>query len=253
MGHRVRRANGGEKISLARRALMVPVHALIGLLVRRDWRRVRAIPAAGPVIFCPNHISDADFVMIGEFLIYNGRWPHFLAKRELFSIPLFGWLIRGLGQIQVDRGEATARNALVAAEAALRQGKAVVVYPEGTITYDPGEWPMAGHVGAARLALATGAPVIPIGQWGANDLRAGRVDRPRSSPVRPTVRICCGDPVDLSAFGTDAFDRICLQAATVAIMDALTMVVAELREEPAPHTRWHPWRTMHVPPGEATL
>ena len=53
-----------------------------------------------------------------------------------------------------------------AAVAAVRKGECVVVYPEGTLTRDPAQWPMTGKSGAARIALETGCPVIPVGQWG---------------------------------------------------------------------------------------
>ena len=76
-------------------------------------------------------------------------------------------------------------------------GECVVVYPEGTITRDPDLWPMAGKSGAARIALATGCPVIPIGQWGAQDLLAPYAKKPDLFPRKP-VTMKVGDPVDLS-------------------------------------------------------
>ena len=56
----------------------------------------------------------------------------------------------------------------------------MVVYPEGTLTRDPDLWPMRGKTGAARIALATGCPVIPVGQWGAHDLLCRRTPRSRT-------------------------------------------------------------------------
>ena len=80
---------------------------------------------------------------------------------------------------------------------AVDQGRAVVIYPEGTITRDPDLWPMAGKTGAARIALRTGCPVIPIGQWGAQELMYGpQIHFPSLLP-RKTLRLLVGDPVDL--------------------------------------------------------
>ena len=81
--------------------------------------------------------------------------------------------------------------------AAVQAGKCVVVYPEGTITRDPDLWPMVGKSGAARIALATGAPVVPIGQWGAQQLLAPYAKRPDLFP-RKLITMKVGDPVDLS-------------------------------------------------------
>ena len=77
-----------------------------------------------------------------------------------------------------------------------------MVYPEGTITRDPDLWPMTGKSGAARIALATGCPVIPVGQWGAHQLLAPYSKKPDLFP-RKKIIVLAGDPVDLS----DLLDR----------------------------------------------
>ena len=132
------------------------------------WRGTENIPMTGPAIVVPNHISSLDPVLVGVFLAYNGRWPHFLAKESMFRAPVLGRLMAGAAQIPVHRGSVKAKDSLVSARAALDAGQVVVLYPEGTITYDPEEWPMAVHTGAARLAIDSGVPVIPVGQWGAS-------------------------------------------------------------------------------------
>ena len=66
----------------------------------------------------------------------------------------------------------------------MRGGECVVVYPEGTITRDPDLWPMVGKSGAARIALATGCPVIPIGQWGAQEVLAPYAEEARPVPAQ---------------------------------------------------------------------
>ena len=84
-------------------------------------------------------------------------------------------------------------SAFDAAVEAVEDGECVGVYPEGTITRDPDGWPMRGKTGAARIALATGCPVIPIGQWGAQELLPAYIasdrtcSRARRCPTRPAT------------------------------------------------------------------
>ena len=101
-------------------------------------------------------------------------------------------------QIPVQRESAQSKDALIAAARAIKEGRAVVIYPEGTITRDPDLWPMRGKTGAARLAFTTGCRVVPIGQWGAQELMPGRAPSfPRLLP-RKTLRVAAGDPIPLN-------------------------------------------------------
>jgi 1-acyl-sn-glycerol-3-phosphate acyltransferase len=140
------------------------------LLSRRVPSGVQLVPPGG-VIVAANHISLADPVVLCDFVLSDlERVPRFLAERELFEgRGLVARVMRGAGQIPVDRDHPTPR-ALDAAVAALRSGETVVIYPEGTVTQDPGTWPMQARTGVARLALLSGAPVVPAAQWGAQDI-----------------------------------------------------------------------------------
>lgn len=204
----------------------------------------------GPAIIVPNHISSLDPVLIGVFLAYNGRWPHFLAKESMFRVPVLAWLMRDAQQIPVHRGSVQAKDCLVSARDALQSGQVVVLYSEGTITLDPDEWPMAVHTGAARLALGTGAPVIPVGQWGASFALPPRGIRPLRVGRWP-VTIQAGPPVDLTSFGRDPSDRAAVRAASVAIADAITAQVEQIRGVEAPAERWHPRLARRVPRPDA--
>ena len=123
--------------------------------------------------------------------------------------------------------------------AAVRAGECVVVYPEGTITRDPATWPMTGKSGAARIALETNCPVIPIGQWGAHEVLAPYAKKPDLFP-RKTVTMKVGDPVDLSDLAAQEHTTAVVAAATDRIMAAITAIVAELRGEAAPAERFDP-------------
>src|SRR5215213_11662483 len=178
------------------------VHAVLRPLTRRDWRGQQKVPQSGGVIFVANHISNADPLAVGQFLAFSGRWPRFLAKASVFEIPIVGRIIAGSGQIPVLRDSTKSKDALIAAAEAIEQGRALVIYPEGTITEDPDLWPMRGKTGAARLAFTTGCPVVPIGQWGAQELMPGRTPGfPKLFP-RKTLRVAAGDPVSLDDLRT---------------------------------------------------
>jgi 1-acyl-sn-glycerol-3-phosphate acyltransferase len=114
-----------------------------------------------------------------------------------------------------------------------------VVYPEGTLTRDPDLWPMQGKTGAARIALETGCPVVPIGQWGAHDLLYPYAKRPHLFP-RTQITMKVGDPVPLEDLRAQDHTNDVINEATRRIMDALTALVADLRHQPAPAERFDP-------------
>ena len=227
---------GGQTISTVVRVL----NAIMSPLTKRDWRYQHKVPQSGGVIFVANHISNADPLAVGQFLAYSGRWPRFLAKASVFEIPVIGRVIAASGQIPVQRDSTHSKDALIAAARAIEQGRALVIYPEGTITRDPDLWPMRGKTGAARLAFTTGCPVVPIGQWGAQELMPGRTPRfPKLFP-RKTLRIAAGDPVSLDDLLQKPVTVATLDEATTRIMDAITVLVAELREATPPAHRHDP-------------
>jgi 1-acyl-sn-glycerol-3-phosphate acyltransferase len=216
------------------------LNAIMRPLTRRDWRHQDKVPQTGGVIFVANHISNADPLAVGQFLAFSGRWPRFLAKASVFEIPLVGRIVAACGQIPVQRESAQSKDALVVAAQAIEDGRALVIYPEGTITRDPQLWPMKGKTGAARLAFETGCPVVPIGQWGAHELMPGRKPGfPKLFP-RKTLRVAAGDPVRLDDLRAQPVTTASLDEATTRIMDAVTVLVAELREATPPADSYDP-------------
>ena len=218
------------------------LNAIARPLTRRDWRGQQNVPQTGGVVFVVNHISNVDPIAVGQYLAFAGRWPRFLAKASLFKIPVVGPIIRACGQIPVDRGSSSALLALRAAVGAVEDGRAIVLYPEGTITLDEQLWPMKGKSGAARIALQTGCPVVPIGQWGAQDIMWGKkIHAPRLLP-RKTLRLTTGSPVPLDDLRGRPATPAVLAEASDRIMDAITALVAELRGQTPPATRVDPRR-----------
>ena len=162
-----------------------------------------------------------------------------MIKSPIFDVKGVGWLLRKFGQLPVYRGRGDAGLVLKQAEQALRDGAAVIVYPEGTATRDPDLWPMVGRTGAARLALTTGAPVIPIAHWGAQDILPYGSKKLRLFP-RKTVRMAAGPPVDLSAYAGQRLGASVLRAATADIMADITALLARIRQETPPAVPYDP-------------
>ncbi|HSX66396.1 lysophospholipid acyltransferase family protein [Nocardioides sp.] len=211
---------------------------LVGMS-RRQWTDGLKIPAEGGVILVANHVTKIDPLTIAHYVHDHGRMPRFLAKAGLWDVPVVGWLARSTKQVPVARMSADAVGAFNAAIEALREGECIVVYPEGTVTRDPGLWPMRGKTGAARMALESGAPVVPVAHWGEQEILAPYAKAPRLFP-RATVQVRAGDPIDLADLCEGEVTREKIDEATDRIMAALTTLVAELRGQPAPAERFDP-------------
>jgi 1-acyl-sn-glycerol-3-phosphate acyltransferase len=149
-----------------------------------------SVPRSGPAIVVSNHVSYLDAIVIGRALAAQGRLPRYLAKRELFRHPLVGPLARATRQIPVDRGGAAAES-LAVASARIAAGDVVVIFPEATISTS--FVPAPPKTGAARLALSTGAPIIPVATWGGQ--RVVTKNRPRSLTRGVVMAVRFGGPV----------------------------------------------------------
>ena len=217
-------------------------HGVNVAFTRRDFRAQAKVPATGGALVVANHNSNFDPLVIGDYLIWAGRWPRFLGKAELWKVPVVGFFARGCRQIPVERGTSHAVDSLKAAKDAIDAGEMVAIYPEGTVGTDPEGWPMTARSGAARLALQLRCPVIPVGQWGAQNLLPAYAKVPRLHK-RPRVRVLAGPPVDLSPYrpapGEVPGVRSLLRA-TAAITADITSLVAQLRGEAPPAQVWNP-------------
>lgn len=206
---------------------------------KHEWIDGEKIPAEGGCIIAMNHVSHIDPFTLGWLTYEHGRLIRYLAKDSLFDLPVLGRIVKDARMIPVSRLSSDAAQAFVAAVEALHAGGCVGVYPEGTITKDPTGWPMRGKTGAARMALETGCPVIPIGQWGAQEILAPYSFKPHFIPRR-TARYKVGDPVDLDDLKGRPITNEVLHLATDRIMDAITVLVGDLRQETPPAERFDP-------------
>jgi 1-acyl-sn-glycerol-3-phosphate acyltransferase len=215
--------------------LLIPFMEFVG---RYRLHGTENIPASGSVVVAPNHYSDIDPIVIGYGLYKLKRMPRFLAKDSLFTVPVLGWMLTKAGQVPVRRAGAAGADPLAAARRIAKAGHAVVIYPEGTLTRDPGLWPMRGKFGAVRTALDAGIPLIPTVSWGAQKIlpRYGKL----SLFPRKDVDIVFGAPLDLSKYEGRSSDVKALAAATLELMNTLAIMVGELRGETPPPKRWDP-------------
>ncbi|MEH1058037.1 lysophospholipid acyltransferase family protein [Micromonospora sp. CPCC 206171] len=229
------------------RAAQVFARLVVALLARLEVSGdVPAELRRGPLILAANHISPFDPVVLAAACQMRGVAPRIMATGGLFRAPVVGALMRHAGHLRVDRGTAGVHRALDDAAVAVARGSVVLVYPEGRIGLDPGLWPERGKTGAARLALACGAPIIPVAQWGSHEVLPYRTPEgmlpgiARSLLRRPVIRVRFGAPLDLHdlAHGAPGAAR----RGTDRIIDAITDTLVPLRLD-------EPDRPRHVDPG----
>lgn len=218
--------------------IAVPIiKPLLLATTRRTWIGGENLPDAGGFIIALNHISHVDPLTAAHLVYDHGRKPRYLAKSGLFDNPALGLFLRGAGQIPVKRETKDAVGAYAAAVEAVRDGQCVVIYPEATITRDPDMWPMKGKSGAARIALETGCPVIPVGQWGAQEILAPYTKKPHLFP-RHEVVMRVGPPVGLEDLRAEPRTPAIVSRATERIMTAITHQLELVRGEQAPAERY---------------
>jgi 1-acyl-sn-glycerol-3-phosphate acyltransferase len=219
------------------RLCVVIIYPICSLLFRIRWRHLDRMPAEGGVIVVINHVSHIDTVLMARLIWQSGRIPRFMIKSGVFEKPVLGAIMRGSKQIPVARGTADASKSLDAAVTALKAGEAVIIYPEGTITRDPQQWPMQAKSGLARLVLMVpDIPVVPIGQWGAQKIHGNRL----AWFTRRRVGASIGEPLDMSALAGAPITMDGLRRVTDQIMRAVRVEVAQVRGLTPPDAFYRP-------------
>lgn len=234
-----RGARKRDKVPAAYLFFVAVLRPSLMALTKRDWHGWEHLPTEGGFVISPNHLSEVDPLTFAHFVYDSGRPPRFLAKEPLFRLPVIGRLLAAADQIPVYRATSEAASAYRRAVQAVREGKCVAIFPEGSLTRDPDLWPMRGKTGAARVALETRCPVIPVAQWGPQELLARYGRRPRLFP-RKTMHITAGPPVDLSDLYGKPITGEVLRQATERIMAAITTELEKLRGAAAPAERFDP-------------
>jgi 1-acyl-sn-glycerol-3-phosphate acyltransferase len=214
--------------------IAIPLFEFFG---RYRMRGLDNIPKRGACVIAPNHVSNFDPLTTAYLVWRGGRVPRFLAKASVFRVPLLGWLLRFTGQIPVERSGG-GPDPLAAAGRLIAEELTVIVYPEGTLTRDPDEWPMRGKSGAVRLAIEHGIPLIPVAHFGVQQIMPRYGGRLRFFP-RKNVEILVGPPLDLTSW-VGRRDAGALNEATTALMNEIARLLGELRGETPPTERWDP-------------
>jgi len=207
-----------------------PGAGIIGTVARVLWSlRVEGaerVPREGPFIVVANHCSNLDPPLVGWATGHQvGRVVHFMAKVEMRSWPLVGWLATQSGVYFVRRGEGD-RGAQRFSLDALADGRPIAIFPEGTRSRD-------GRMkefkpGAAFLALRSGAPVLPVGIAGSHRIFPGRSRVPH--PTRVVIRV--GEPFTLPSQPDGRLDRQVLVEATARLRDAVAALLPEAQRPP---------------------
>jgi 1-acyl-sn-glycerol-3-phosphate acyltransferase len=216
-----------------------------------------------PYFIAANHIGIFDTAVVLAAAHRVGIAPRIVTNGGLFDTPVLGAMLRRAGHLRVDPYTAGCAVRGTALLPELGSGRPVLIYPEGRISRDPDLWPDRGQTGLARLALATGLPVLPISQWGAHEVIPAATPPVRSvagffrlakrvwlRAVRPANRIVfrvhVGDPVDLSGLRSGRTGDA--MRAHARIMMALTDGLVPLRaDEPGAPRASDPTRVVGRP------
>ncbi len=194
----------------------------------------------GGYILVGNHLSYLDpFSFAYSVYIHMKRVPHYLAKESIFRIPIIGKILPKVGQIPVYRGGKSNEEPLRAAKEFLKAGQVVVIFPEGTLTRDPDQWPMRGKAGAIRLAVELGLPIVPCGQWGVEKVLGNYSKKFRPNPFH-VVRVKIGKPMFFPELEGKTPTAQELADATDKVMREISAIVGELRGETPPAQLWDP-------------
>ncbi|MFV0462171.1 MAG: lysophospholipid acyltransferase family protein [Nostocoides sp.] len=195
----------------------------------------------GPIIVVSNHTSYADGILLALACRDLGRSVRLLATAGVFRMPLIGSVADRLGFIPVQRGSSHAADSLEQAAQALAHGEAVALFPEGRITREQDHWPERAKTGAVRLALRSGAPVIPVAMDGAHEVigdRAHLLRLLRNLALPPQVRVLVGEPIDVTRLVGSVPDEQSVRRVADEVMGTLVDLVEQLRGQPAPSAEW---------------
>jgi 1-acyl-sn-glycerol-3-phosphate acyltransferase len=216
------------------------VSAVAGILMRAIFRvHVEGethVPSQGPAIIAFNHVSVLDGPVVGIVVARTRRREsRFLVAAEVFGQRIAGWVLRSFDQIPIRRGEGDI-DALKEAVRTVASGAIAAIAPEGRVNEDGASEMQRFHRGVARLALATKAPVVPVGIWGTQERwprsgrRYGRPWRPRLAFVFGDAVVPTGDPTDAEDLA--AFTQLIREAIEAQILRARTVAEANVTDEP---------------------
>lgn len=230
----------GVEITWQIRTLAHILRPFVRLLYKVEVTGTENLPKSGGYVLAANHVTTLDALAVAYMMYFRlHRAPHFLAKEGLFRTPIVGPVLLACGQIPVFRSGRNNTDPMQSAYDVLNAGHTIGIFPEGTLTREPNQWPMRARTGAIRLSLETGVPIIPVGQWGTE-----AVMETYSSKIRPKpwhkVRIVIGKPISMDPYKDKKMSTEDLVELSDKVMVEITKIVEELRGEKAPAKRFVP-------------
>ena len=208
------------------RAGVAIVGPALRLLFRIRWAGVERIPRGGPAILAANHASALDGIVLAYVVArHRGRPTRYLVAAEFFARRFHGFWLRTFKQIPIRRGMGDS-GALDEAVATVRAGAIAGIFPEGTVNPDAGGPMLRGRTGVARIAIAAGSPVIPVGIWG-TQARWPRTGLTFRRPLRPAVALAFGPPIEPKGDPSSLDD---IQAFTALVMTRIAEQTAAARD-----------------------
>jgi len=201
---------------------------LLAIGFRWRFQGLDNVPRKGPAIFACNHISYFDPLCQGLLLVKRRRRIRYFAKAELWRNPFLRFILKGAHQIPVERGSGE-MGPVEGAVAALRNGDGVVIYPEATITTNLDLSPMRGKTGVARVALTSGAPVVPVAVWGSQWVSPK--GRSRGRRLWRMIFVKAGPAMTFEEFNGRENDPEALHEVVDRIMSELERMVRELQKD----------------------
>jgi 1-acyl-sn-glycerol-3-phosphate acyltransferase len=199
---------GAGKIQQRTRAIIRPIATRLWSFDLQGFER---LPADGPAILCPNHVS---FLDSGFLMLHVGRNISFVGKAEYMDSWKTKFLFPAMGMIPIDRsGGEKSSAALDAAESVLRRGELFGIFPEGTRSRDG--YLYKGHTGAARLALKVGCPIFPVGVIGTREIQPPDAKVPKLFR-KATIKI--GRPIKVDRYRNKMDDHLVLRQITDELM-----------------------------------
>lgn len=230
----------GVEITWQMRVLAFLLRPLVRLLYKVEVTGTENLPKSGGYVLAANHVTTVDALAVAYMMYFRlHRAPHFLAKEGLFKTPVVGPVLLQVGQIPVFRGQRKNTDPMEAAHKVLRAGHVIGIFPEGTLTRDPDLWPMRGRTGAIRLAIETGVPIVPVGQWGTEQVMETYSSKLKPKPWHK-IRIVIGKPIDITKYVDKKNSTEELVALTEHVMNEITKLVEDLRGQKAPQKRFVP-------------
>ena len=215
------------------RAGLAIVGPALRLLFRIRSAGLERITRSGPAILAANHVSALDGILLAYLVArQRGRPIRYLVAVEFFDRRFHGVWLRTFKQIPIRRGTGDS-GALDEAVATVQAGAIAGIFPEGMVNPRPNGPPLRGRTGVARIALAAGAPVIPVGIWG-TQVRWPRTGLTFRRPLRPSVALTFGPPIEPKGDPSSLDD---IQALTTLVMTRIAEQVAAARnlaEGPGP-------------------